>query len=153
MNMNDSYVYGESLLKEVYKQRYRIALSDTDYLRVTYFANYLKFAEKAWMEFLSNIGFSYAKLIHEYKIFIPAVEVNEKILSSAKIDDVIEVSIFIEELGRTYIRYNAKIWDLRLNKLVSEISIRAVCTDDKLESVKKIPKEFIEKIEAILKEK
>lgn len=129
-----------------FKVTYKISLSDTDYLQVMHYTNYLRYCERAQQEFLQSIGFTYSTLIHKYGIFIPTVEINGKITAPVRMDSKIEVSIMIVEVGKKHIKWKCKIKNVMSNKVCGEFYITSVCTDTSLTCSIPIPEEIRKKL-------
>jgi YbgC/YbaW family acyl-CoA thioester hydrolase len=112
-----------------FRGRYRISLSDTDYLQVMHYTNYFRFCERTQQELLDSLGFSYATLIHKFGQFVPTVETSGKILGPVRIDNAIEVFVWVEDVGRKHIKFRNVIKNLTSGKVVADCSTVAVCTD------------------------
>ncbi|MDR1694933.1 MAG: tol-pal system-associated acyl-CoA thioesterase [Lactobacillaceae bacterium] len=85
--------------KEVFKLPIRVYYEDTDAGGIVYYANYLKFAERARTEFLRWGGFEQAEDLsseERYAFIVRKAEV--EYLKPSKLDDLIEVSCEIEEI-------------------------------------------------------
>ena len=129
-----------------FKRRYRASLSDTDYLQVMHYTNYLRYCERAQQELLDSIGFGYAKLIHQHGLFIPTVETSIRLKGPIRLDNEFEVAVWVEEIGRKHIRFKNVIRTLTSNKIVAEATTIAVCTDISLMEGMELPAELVEKL-------
>lgn len=69
----------------------RIYYDDTDAGGVVYYANYLKFAERARTEYLRALGFENSKIRHDFGIIIVVKSVEADYLSPARLDDVLTI--------------------------------------------------------------
>src|SRR5262245_54477757 len=65
----------------------RIYWEDTDAGGIVYYANYLKFMERARTEFLRHFGVDQSRLATESGLMFAIVSVNIDYLRSAKLDD------------------------------------------------------------------
>lgn len=122
-----------------FKQRFRVALSDTDYLQVMHYTNYMRFCERAWMELLRSIGFSYTVLIHRYGVFIPTVSVTARIVAPVRLDNEIEVAVWVKEVGERRVTYECAIRNLTSGKLAAVVEHVAVCTDTSITRSRELP--------------
>lgn len=130
-----------------FKCRYRVSLSDTDYLQVLHYTNYLRFCERAQQELLEELGFSYSTLIHRYGLFVPTVESWGKYLSPTRIDNLIEVAVWVEEIGRKHIKFRYIVHNLTSGKTVAECYTVSVCTDVTLMESMPLPEELVKKLQ------
>lgn len=129
-----------------FKGIYRVSLSDTDYLQVMHYTNYFRFCERAQQELLESIGFSYATLIHKFGLFVPTVETSGKIKGPVRLDNVIEVAVWVEEVGSKHIKFKSVIKNLTSGKIVAECSTISVCTDTTLMESMPLPTGLAEKL-------
>ncbi len=77
----------------------RVYYEDTDAAGVVYYANYLKFFERARTEWLRSVGFEQQKMADELglRFVIARVECDFKL--PAKLDDAIDVDVRVARLG------------------------------------------------------
>ena len=68
----------------------RVYYEDTDAQGVVYYANYLKFIERARTEYLRTIGYQQEKLLNEGLIFV-VNEIKMSFKKPAKLDDNLEI--------------------------------------------------------------
>lgn len=87
----------------------RVYYEDTDAGGVTYYANYLKFCERARTEWLRHLGFSQQALATGQGIFFVVRSVSLDYLQSARLDDALQVSVAVEKLGRASIDFSQTI--------------------------------------------
>jgi acyl-CoA thioester hydrolase len=76
----------------------RVYMEDTDAQGLVYFANYLKFAERARTELLRSRGISHATLIKEGVMFV-VYSCLLNCLASSRLDEVLEVRTDLKKLG------------------------------------------------------
>lgn len=69
----------------------RIYYDDTDAGGVVYYANYLKFAERARTEYLRSLGFENSKIRQDFGIIIVVKSVEADYLSPARLDDFLTI--------------------------------------------------------------
>src|ERR1700722_2178782 len=77
----------------------RVYFEDTDTGGIVYYANYLKFAERARTELLRHIGVSHAAMIKEQEIMFVVRSCLLNCLAPARLDDVLEVRTYFKKLG------------------------------------------------------
>lgn len=129
-----------------FKRRYKVSLSDTDYLQVMHYTNYFRYCERAQQELLEELGFSYSTLIHRYGLFIPTVESTGRFKAPIRLDNEIEVAVWVEEIGRKHIKWKCIIINLASQKVAGECRIVSVCTDTTLMESMELPKDLKEKL-------
>lgn len=77
----------------------RVYWEDTDAGGVVYYANYLKFLERARSEWLRALGLSQVELAQRDGVVFVVRHVAIEYLAPARFDDCLEVRIVPEELG------------------------------------------------------
>jgi len=77
----------------------RVYYEDTDACGIVYYANYLKFFERARTEWLRSVGFEQQKMADDLglRFVIASVECEFKL--PARLDDVIELDVRVARLG------------------------------------------------------
>lgn len=78
----------------------RVYWEDTDAGGVVYYANYLKFMERARSEWLRALGFEQDALRDEAGVVFVVRRVEIDYLAPARLDDQLEVSVSLAEIGR-----------------------------------------------------
>ena len=78
----------------------RVYYEDTDAGGVVYYANYLKFCERARTEWLRTLGVSQQALIDEQGLAFVVRSVQADYLASARLDDALEVVTRVAMLRR-----------------------------------------------------
>ena len=79
----------------------KIYYEDTDAGGVVYYANYLKFLERARTEMISSIGFSNKKLLDDYGTLIIVKSCKIEYKKSIKLEDEIIVKSKIKSVSRS----------------------------------------------------
>ena len=77
----------------------RVYYEDTDAAGVVYYVNYLKFMERARTEFLRSLGQGHQETLSAGRIFV-VVESTVRYHRSAKLDDQLQVTVEVSEIGR-----------------------------------------------------
>src|SRR5688572_8248036 len=91
---------GSEGVSEPFAWPVRVYYEDTDAGGVVYYANYLKFMERARTEWLRRLGFSQQQLVAAQGFVFMVVEVNVKYKKPARLDDELLVSCTPEPEGR-----------------------------------------------------
>jgi acyl-CoA thioester hydrolase len=87
----------------------RIYFEDTDAGGVVYHAHYLKFLERARTEWLRYLGFTSSELERKYKMLWVVSEIAAEFVKPAKLDDSVNISVAIENLGRVRCTFHQEI--------------------------------------------
>ena len=84
----------------VFEWPVRVYYEDTDAGGVVYYANYLKYLERARTEWLRHLGFGQDTLMRDAGIVFAVRRVEIDYLLPARFDDALLVELEIEEIGR-----------------------------------------------------
>ncbi len=125
--------------KPLNKFSYRIYYEDTDAGGVVYYANYLKFFERARTDFLRELGINQSQLLQEQSVCFVVRKCEIEYISPAKLDDMILVDVEIVNVSATTITMNQKIH--RDNKMLSSLKVEIVCVDSKSFKPRRISEE------------
>jgi acyl-CoA thioester hydrolase len=113
----------------------RIYYEDTDCGGVVYYANYLKYVERARTEFLETRGVSLRKLMDEGVYFVVA-EAALKYLSPGRYGDILAVETTVDRVGPASIVFRHKISrDLSGEKLV-EATVKLGCVGQNMKPLR-----------------
>lgn len=77
----------------------RVYYEDTDAAGVVYYANYLKYIERARTEWLAALGFPLAAFEREYGVAFVVRRVEIDFLQPARLNDALDVSVEAIEIG------------------------------------------------------
>lgn len=78
----------------------RIYYEDTDSGGVVYYANYLKFMERARTEWLRSLGFEQDRLIEEDGVIFAVRSVEIRYNAPARFNDALEVTTTLDKQGK-----------------------------------------------------
>jgi len=104
----------------------RIYYEDTDSGGVVYYANYLKFMERARTEWLRHHGFEQDELIRSEGVIFAVRNVEADYLSPARFNDLLTVSASIVEQGRASLGFHQEVRREADNKLLCQGRIKIV---------------------------
>jgi acyl-CoA thioester hydrolase len=88
----------------------RVYYEDTDAGGIVFYANYLKFFERARTEWLRACGIDQQKLAESDGIVFVVRSTSVDYSSPARLDDVIRVASRIERLGRASVEFHQEAW-------------------------------------------
>ena len=104
----------------------RVYWEDTDAAGIVFYANYLKFFERARTEWLRCFGFGQEALRRDGVAFIVS-ETTLRYLKPARLDDVVDVSVDVVHLGQASLHLAQRA--RRAGELLAEGTIRIGCVE------------------------
>ena len=105
----------------------KVFYEDTDSGGVVYYANYLKFFERARTEAIAQIGLSNKKLLEEHGIFIIVKSCNVEYKKPAKLEDQLEIKSSIISMSNTSFKMKQRAF--RDQELITDCEIHLVIVD------------------------
>jgi acyl-CoA thioester hydrolase len=110
----------------------RVYWEDTDGGAIVYYANYLRFFERARTEWLRAQGHSQLALSREPGILFTVVSVQVDYRAPARLDDELEITCEPRAEGAATLRFAQRIYrtgDARRAALLVEAQVRVACVD------------------------
>lgn len=108
----------------------RVYYEDTDAGGIVYYANYLKFFERARTEWLRSLGVNQDILLREHDAMFVVKNVNADYHAPARLDDVIKLTLRIDKLGRASIQFVQEAWCG--DRLLNTAHVKVGCVDSAL---------------------
>ena len=127
----------------------RIYYEDTDSGGVVYYANYLKFMERARSEWLRALGFEQDELIEKQAVLFAVRSVQADYLASARFNDLLEVSARVIQSNKVSLSFEQLITRSSDNKLLCRGEIKIVCLSTDTMSPTRIPEPIMTKIKGM----
>lgn len=87
----------------------RVYYEDTDAAGVVYYANYLRFCERARTEWLRSLGFGQQAMLADSGIAFVVRSVQADYLRPARLDDALHVHSRVDSLRRASIRFRQEV--------------------------------------------
>lgn len=127
----------------------RVYWEDTDAGGIVFYANYLKFFERARTEWLRNLGVEQQKLRDEVGGMFVVTHAEINYLQPARLDDVMEVTAVLESAGRASMTiaqqaFLKPVSSDQASQLLCEGSIRIGWVDSTTMRPARIPKSILE---------
>ena len=122
----------------------KVYYEDTDAGGVVYYANYLKFLERARSEAIYSLGFSNKGLLENYGILLIVKSCNIQYKKPAQLEDLLEISSEATSFTKTSILMKQLI--LKNKDIISEAEVHLVAVDNKGKPTK-IPDQLKRKLE------
>ena len=120
----------------------KVYYEDTDSGGVVYYANYLKYLERARTEALFSIGFSNNKILNQFNSLIIVKSCNIEYKKSAHLEDVLTIRSFVKSITKTSFFMNQII--TKNKDVIVEAQIHLVFVNKEGKPVK-IPDEIYSK--------
>lgn len=121
----------------------RVYWEDTDAGGVVYYANYLKFMERARTEWLRSLGFEQQVLRETYGVVFVVRRVEIDYLAPARLDDRLVVTSTPLEMTRTCLTVAQEI---ATDNPLTRAKVQIVCIDPERFKPVKIPESLLEKM-------
>ena len=134
-------------MHENFFHKIKIYYEDTDSGGVVYYANYLKFLERARTEALFSIGFSNTEILDQFSSLIIVKSCNIEYKNPAYLEDELTIRSFVKSITTTSFFMNQIISrenDQKFDDLIVEAQVHLVFVD-KNGKPKKIPDEIYSK--------
>jgi acyl-CoA thioester hydrolase len=118
-------------MTEVFTWNVRVYYEDTDAGGVVFYANYLKFFERARTEWLRTAGVNQLSLAESQNVMFVVKSSAVDYHAPAKLDDELELSVIVERLGRASVDFRQEAWRLDGGKrrLLASARIKVACVD------------------------
>ncbi|MCU7932828.1 MAG: tol-pal system-associated acyl-CoA thioesterase [Candidatus Thiodiazotropha sp. (ex Codakia rugifera)] len=124
----------------------RVYYEDTDSGGVVYYANYLKFMERARTEWLRTIGFEQDRLLKQDGIIFAVRQVEVGYHQPARFNDALEVSASLSQKGRASLSFYQEVVRSSDLQLLCKGKIKIACVDIKKMRPTPIPKKLLMEI-------
>ena len=121
-------------MHENFYHNVKVYYEDTDAGGVVYYANYLKYLERARTEALSTIGLSNSQIKNKFGALIVVKSCNIEYKKSAKLEDELKIRSFVKSVTKTSFLMNQFITNGETT--IVEAQVRLVFVNDKGKPVK-----------------
>jgi acyl-CoA thioester hydrolase len=127
-----------------YQHTLRVYWEDTDAGGVVFYANYLKFFERARTEWLRSLGFGQEQLRTETGAMFVVTDTSVRYRQPARLDDELAVSVRVVERGRASLLISQRA--TRNGAVLAEGSIRIGFVEAASFRPCRIPSQILERI-------
>ena len=114
-------------MPSVFTWTVRVYYEDTDAGGIVYYANYLKFFERARTEWLRSLGIDQQALRDRDGAIFVVSNASVDYVASARLDDEVKVTLKVEKLGRASVQFAQQAW--RGDTLLSSADVKVACVD------------------------
>lgn len=108
-----------------HRQTIRVYFEDTDAAGIVYYANYLKFAERARTDMLRDLGVSHAEMMKRDGLVLVVRRCEIDYLKPAKLDDLLTIETEAAKLGGASVELRQRV--LRDREVLAELKVLVVC--------------------------
>ncbi len=105
----------------------RVYYEDTDSGGVVYYANYLKFMERARTELLRVHGFEQTDLVRDHGVIFVVRDVHISYLRPAVFNDLLNVTVSVHASGRSWIEFAQTV--ARGEEVLTRGQVKIVCVN------------------------
>lgn len=95
-----------SVADSIFSMQIRVFYEDTDFGGIVYYANYLKFMERARTEFLRSLGVNQSSLLDQERRLFVVKSADIKFVSPARFDDLLVVTAEVKTVRRASMIFN-----------------------------------------------
>jgi acyl-CoA thioester hydrolase len=115
---------------------------DTDAGGIVYYANYLRFFERARTEWLRSLGIQQQQMRERDGTMFIVSQTALQYHRPARLDDLLEVTVGLRHAARASLQLEQKA--LRGTELLAEGTIRIACVEAPTLRLKRIPEEILQ---------
>jgi acyl-CoA thioester hydrolase len=133
-----------AVLSPPFRHATRVYWEDTDAGGIVYYANYLKFFERARTEWLRSLGVEQQRMRERTGAMFIVSRTAVRYLRPARLDDTLDVTVTVRDAARASLSLAQQA--LRGTELLAEGEIRIACVDAPSLRLRRIPEEVLNKI-------
>jgi acyl-CoA thioester hydrolase len=95
---------------QVFRWPVRVYWEDTDAGGIVYYANYLKFFERARTEWLRSLGLAQSELAAQAGLVFVVAEVHLRYAAPARLDDALQIELRVQDFGAASLQVTQQAW-------------------------------------------
>lgn len=138
---------GGATATEPFRFPVRVYYEDTDAAGVVYYANYLKFMERARTEWLAALGLPLAAFEREHGVVFVVHRCEIDFLHPARLNDVLAATVEVEDRGAVRLIVRQKV--LRDEKVLTAARVTLACVDARALRPARMPAPLVERLETL----
>src|SRR5687768_9562239 len=139
---------GEAGAGEPFAWPVRVYYEDTDAGGVVYYANYLRFTERARTEWLRALGFDQTELAQRENIAFVVRSAAIEFLAPARFNDALRVTVELIKVGAGQIDLVQRV--LRGDELLATVTVKIVCVRIPAMRPVRLPQPLAAKIRTVI---
>jgi acyl-CoA thioester hydrolase len=132
-------------MKPAFSIPIRVYYEDTDAAGVVYYANYLKFMERARTEWMRALGFEQDELRERHGVVFAVRSATLEFLKPARFNDLLQATAAVKRPGRASITFRQTIE--RAGMVLCEGEVRIACLDARAFTPQPTPQDIIDRME------
>ena len=136
----------ETVATPCFRQTLRVYWEDTDAGGVVFYANYLKFFERARSEWLRSLGFEQQRMLGDTGAMFVVAATSVRYLRPARLDDLLDVTVTVRNAGLASMSIEQQIWrgsTAGSGELLAEGTVRIGCVERGTFKPRRIPSEIL----------
>ena len=122
----------------------RVYYEDTDAAGVVFYANYLKFMERARTEWLRSLGFEQTTLMHEHNVVFVVRSLAVEYLRPAVFNDALEITVTLTGTRGSLLEISQAV--RRDQRVLVSGDVRVACVNTQSFKPVRIPKFILDKL-------
>ena len=134
-------------VKAAFRLPVRVYYEDTDAGGIVYYANYLRYLERARTEWLRALGVGQASLMADAGLAFAVRSLTTDFLRPARLDDALEVVSRLGELGRAQVVFDQQVE--RQGEILLTARVRVACLDLRRGKPTAIPAGLLEQLKSL----
>jgi len=125
-----------------------VYIEDTDAGGIVFYANYLRFMERARTEWVRSLGFTRLERIEEYLLFV-VYRATLTYHHPARLDDRLLVTVNLIRLGRIYMVFEQLVVDTASGRMLVEGEITVACVSKNEFKPRRLPDSLTKAIQQV----
>lgn len=130
----------------------RVRWSDVDAARIIFYGAYVRFFDIAETELFRAAGLPYSSMFDEIEVWLPRAHIECDFRSAAKLDDMLEVAVYIGKIGNKSIQLSFEVKRKGEDELIAEAKFVLVSVDREKFQPVPVPSTLREKLAPFTKE-
>jgi YbgC/YbaW family acyl-CoA thioester hydrolase len=126
----------------------RVRWGDVDAARIIFYGAYIHFFEFAETELFREVGLAYGKMFDELKVWLPRVHLECDFRRAARLDDLLEVSVYVGRFGTKSMKLNFEVRRKNEEGLIATAHFVLAAVDQETFETVPIPAEMRERLAA-----
>jgi acyl-CoA thioester hydrolase len=98
----------------------RVRWGDVDAAGIIFYGAYIRFFEFAETELFRSVGLPYSVMFDEIDVWLPRVHLECDFHRAARLDDLLEVSVFVGRFGTRSMRLNFEVRRKGVDELIAD---------------------------------
>ncbi|KPL26916.1 MAG: hypothetical protein AMJ72_11830 [Acidithiobacillales bacterium SM1_46] len=133
-------------MKPIFSIPVRVYYEDTDAAGVVYYANYLKFMERARTEWLRQLGFEQDELVRRSGVLFAVRSITADFIKPARFNDLLQATVAVQRVGGASLTFAQTIERDGAALCQGEVKIACLAAGDF--TPRAVPRDILERVEA-----